>query len=346
MIKRKDPKDKKAVIVWKTERICVRCFKTYIPSYKPQQFCGNECAKSNRVEKYVSKTQIEVQCKTCLKKFIRNPSSISESGIVYCSKNCRKVPLDKKCKACGKDFQCTVNHRFTATFCSRSCAHSGKFHHYYGKSSPAKGRPAWTKGLNAKTDPRLASLGRKISMTQKEQFVSGIRNNFGAKNPNYGNTADKRTPEQRNFYSLIAIKRLLENKDFKFRHCKTGWIYSNKMNQPFHFRSSLEKRYFNCLENDTDVTFYDVEPFTIKYDGTHRYLPDVLVHRNTAIEIIEVKPNFMTTDPAVLIKQKAAEKFCKERNWDYKFATLQNIIDYEKQLNLDPQKIIEYQVAE
>lgn len=169
---------------WRVERLCSVCGEHYIPSHKKQEYCGHKC--HGKIIGEARKNSVMVVCNRCGKSFERRASAVSNEN--YCSKECVKVPTTKTCQACKKEYKVRSNHWKVSKFCSKSCAKSGVNHHFYGKTfeMPENYVP-WTKGKTAATDEKLANLGKKISKTQKDQFVKGIRSNKGENNPNWKN---------------------------------------------------------------------------------------------------------------------------------------------------------------
>lgn len=115
------------------------------------------------------------------------------------------------------------------------------------------------------------------------------------------------------------------------------------------YRSTWECRVMSWLDERPDVVEWASEEFSIPYvspvDGrTHRYFPDFYVKVKQKDDIIkvmvlEVKPHKQTIEPQKksrvtkqyitevatyginLAKWKAAEEFCKDRNWTFKVLT-------------------------
>lgn len=315
---------------WKFLKNCVVCNKEFLPTYPPQKCCSHDCGVVVGAAK--QKTAIKLNCFRCNKEFNRTPSDIKEKN--FCSWECVKEPLDRICENCGKEYVARIGSRKVSRFCSKSCSKSGKFHHYFGKSSPAKGMIPWSKGLTADTDTRIAELGKKISIILKKQFNSGERTMEGINNPNYGKTISDRTPEQLENYSKAAIKRITDNKVSYNKNSKTGFYFSTKMNKEIKYRSSYEKRFISLLDKDISIKQFEYEPFSIQYNIGKRYLPDFKIeYINGTIELIEVKPLFKLEDETVKLKAQAAMLFCQEKGWNYRFVTLADIEKYEQNLS-------------
>jgi hypothetical protein len=169
----------------------------------------------------------------------------------------------------------------------------------FGKPSPLAGRPAWNKGLTAKTDDRLFALGQKISRTAKEQFASGVRSNVGNCNPNYGNTTDTLDDEKRRNFSEAAIKRvLLGQSGYKTGHV-TGVYTSQKCSVPVKFKSSWELAAMMWWDCQDEVLSYEYEPIVVTLVDQRRAIPDFLVKYRTCGELIEIKPTSIQILPTV-----------------------------------------------
>lgn len=115
------------------------------------------------------------------------------------------------------------------------------------------------------------------------------------------------------------------------------------------YRSSWEFKLLVILDTHPDVLEYASEELIIPYispldNNVHRYFPDFWVKRkntNGIVEtlLIEVKPFYQTQKPEKSLKQtkkyitdvanwavnsakwKAAEKYCKQKNWKFMLLT-------------------------
>jgi hypothetical protein len=119
------------------------------------------------------------------------------------------------------------------------------------------------------------------------------------------------------------------------------------------YRSSWECKVMSWLDKNPDIVSWASEELIIQYispiDGKwHRYFPDFLVKSKTKdgsfkTIIIEVKPKKQTKEPEKkkrITKQyitevttwgvnqakwKAAEAYCRERNWEFRLMTEDDI---------------------
>lgn len=121
------------------------------------------------------------------------------------------------------------------------------------------------------------------------------------------------------------------------------------------YRSSWEFRFFRFVDEHPEVVWWQSEELFIPYrspvDGKiHRYFPDVLMKQKVGTEektiMIEIKPLGQTVMPDIRNKNKtktgrisrrylnevktyginsakweAAEKYCKERGWEFQKLT-------------------------
>lgn len=186
-----------------------------------------------------------------------------------------------------------------------------------------------------------ANLGKKFSKEHRNKIS---KSKLGSKNPFFSKTHSKETIEQakkkreqtlldkynvtnvmqldsaREKISRYATKRVLDNSN-NFGKCnkfKNGFFYSTKNNKQFYYRSSYELKFMQELENDINVKFYEVEPFSIKYeyDGIiHRYIPDFIINNYL---IVEIKPRWMMRDPQTIAKIETANKFAIQNGYKFK----------------------------
>jgi hypothetical protein len=316
------------------ERKCIECQQKYTPSYKPQRYCSRKCSTNAIARQNKHKNIYVATCGWCKKTFEKFKWQKGKHND-FCDQECSQAYfrgyqekyITKQCPACKKAFKCL--YRRQPVNCSRSCSKAGDNHPYYGKVGPFKGKTPWTKGLTAKTDLRVAALGKKISKTQKKQFADGVRTNHGVKNPNYGQRAHLRPLEQIDRYSKAAVRRLQKH-GAKIK----GIFWSNKNNKHINYRSSYEKRYMVCLENDQNIARYEFEPMSIKYcdnnSRPHRYIPDFLVtYTDGKRQLVEVKCEYTSKVYYFEEKKKAAEEWAATNNSSFVTVMLKEIEEYE-----------------
>lgn len=102
---------------------------------------------------------------------------------------------------------------------------------------------------------------------------------------------------------------------------KEGYHYSPKMNKQMHYRSGYELKVYKCLDKDTDVASYDIEPFEVSYlfkGVARKYIPDIVVRFvDGHIELWEVKPAKQTILEINQNKWNAASRACRDRGWQF-----------------------------
>ena len=115
------------------------------------------------------------------------------------------------------------------------------------------------------------------------------------------------------------------------------------------FRSKWEADVFRFCDMNPDIVKWSSEEIAIPYvsplDGRiHRYFPDIWIQKNDrSCAIIEIKPFKQTQEPVVPVKKtraflneaatyvinlakwKAAQEYCKDRNWKFVLMTEKEI---------------------
>ena len=92
---------------------------------------------------------------------------------------------------------------------------------------------------------------------------------------------------------------------------KSGYHHSPKAGK-VHYRSSYELAFYQQLDQESEVSTYEVEAVQIPYyfDGRQRtYIPDVLIHyTDGGQELVEIKPEALLDTPENDAKFEAAFK--------------------------------------
>ena len=152
---------------------------------------------------------------------------------------------------------------------------------------------------------------------------SALKRMSDAKLGNKHCVGNRHSAKTRGKQSASAIERLLRNGGIhtSWKHCKTGYFYSNKNNTEIYYASSNEEMAFIILEELKDVKSYkrcaDRIPIIFE-DIEKNYLPDIHVeYINGKIEILEVKPANLLKELLNITKFKAAIKYYKERGIKY-----------------------------
>lgn len=111
------------------------------------------------------------------------------------------------------------------------------------------------------------------------------------------------------------------NKNKLITKFKQGNFYSEKNKCNIFFRSGLELKFIKHLEKNPKVRKYKAESLQIEYffnGGNHNYIPDILVeYTDGKIELWEIKPKSQTKWDKNIAKWKAANIYCKKRNWEF-----------------------------
>jgi hypothetical protein len=117
------------------------------------------------------------------------------------------------------------------------------------------------------------------------------------------------------------VKKKVKKIGKKVTKFKQGNFYSEKNHCNIFFRSGLELKFIKHLEKNPKVRKYKAESLQIEYSfngGTHNYIPDILVeYTDGKIELWEIKPKSQTKWDKNIAKWKAANVYCKKRNWDF-----------------------------
>lgn len=108
-------------------------------------------------------------------------------------------------------------------------------------------------------------------------------------------------------------------------YSETGWYISNKSGK-VKYESSWEREYCEVLDKIPEVLKYSTQSLEIEYDLTdgskRRYRVDFIVtYVDGHNEIIEIKPKRKVDDEIVQLKAKAASKYCRDNNLNYRIIT-------------------------
>jgi hypothetical protein len=128
----------------------------------------------------------------------------------------------------------------------------------------------------------------------------------------------------------LASKRMWMNPSDAMKHRRRNSsidYYSDYENKIIHLDSKWELKFIENCKLNPNIKSVLREPIMIwYYDSTtskmRRYFPDFLVeYNNGKKELIEIKPNYLLTDPIVKAKESYSIKYCSENNLSYKFIT-------------------------
>ncbi len=117
------------------------------------------------------------------------------------------------------------------------------------------------------------------------------------------------------------IKKKGRKTKAKITKFKQGNFYSEKNHCDIFFRSGLELKFIKHLEKNPKVRRYKAESLQIEYffnGRDHNYIPDILVeYTDGKVELWEIKPKSQTKWDKNIAKWKAANIYCKKRNWEF-----------------------------
>jgi len=97
---------------------------------------------------------------------------------------------------------------------------------------------------------------------------------------------------------------------------------TNKAGKRVQFESFAEHVYALRLDRDQTVKDYQSQPLRIPFDDPEKkgqsYTPDFMVWRhNGQIEIHEITRTERQSRTCIQLREKAAQKFCQEKGWQY-----------------------------
>ena len=117
----------------------------------------------------------------------------------------------------------------------------------------------------------------------------------------------------------------------------TYYGYSELTRCVYAFESSLELDYFNFLNFDGRQSYFDVQPFSVRYEingQTERYTPDFIVKFNGTTYIVEIKPSKDTQSEEFKHKVRVLKHFFASQNQEFCVLTEHHIHIGERANNL------------
>lgn len=168
--------------------------------------------------------------------------------------------------------------------------------------------------------------GRKLTFIYertpeiKEKISKGLKNYFNENKVSEDTRKKLSEAWQRGCYKSVKMGRGIQ-----------GYFYSLKNKEEFYFRSLLELQYCLILEQDNNVDYYSVEPFTIPLENNHRYTPDFFINGEHIIELKSYKHLNYESEERFNLEQKYAKEYSKKHNYSF------NVI-YDIDLNFETAK--------
>lgn len=231
----------------------------------------------------------------------------------------------RKCPTCSVEI--TYNNKYVKNRSERkqklcaSCASktrgcSGPNHYMYGKKFDEKSKEKMV--ATKKANPRKYTREDKIRLSKAYS---------GPNNPMYGKTVYEVWLEK--YGKEEADKRLLLRKkrgsgknhanygkisSYNFGYGHSGWYKGN------FFRSLKELSFIVDYLEKNNLKWKSCENCSIRIEyvlpnGNDRtYIPDFIIENK---RIVEIKPKKEMNDPIVLLKTKAAQKYCLDNNLEF-----------------------------
>lgn len=110
-----------------------------------------------------------------------------------------------------------------------------------------------------------------------------------------------------------VIKRLLKLSKNHSTYTN-GHFLSKKSNRPLFFRSSLELKVYEMLEDSEFIVEIEYEPIILSYNWRgkkRKYVPDILITTTDGLKyLLEVKPERRVEDPKNIAKFSSAVEYC------------------------------------
>lgn len=329
------------------ELTCFICEAKFNKSYRfrDAKTCSRECF--SKLNGNIKRTSTNKDCAACGAKFEVNQNS--KDNARFCSYSCflstrktRQPPIQLKCECCKKLFEAPFSHGQGRRFCTKSCSTSGKNNPMFGKPGSMTGKSAWNRGKKKENCDSLKIMGEKISQVLKEKFASGHMSNKGEKNPNFGNTADKISPEKKISFSKAAVERVRRGvSGYKTGHLM-GVFRGHKTSEDVKFKSSWELLAMLYWEQQDDIASYSYEPLIVQIDETRRAVPDFLLEYSDGTkEVCEIKPTAMQNISQNRDKLLLTKYALKDLGYTYQLIGDDDILQMKKSVGKKFYDIIE-----
>ncbi len=241
---------------------------------------------------------------------------------------------EKLCKQCNENTTTFISiEKGWHTFCSGSCASKYKSE----QGITWVNRPGWkhtekSKNIMSKNHADFSGSKNpfKIKMESDIEFKEEFRQKVRDRWSNY--SIDELN-SIREVFSKAQANSTRDSADYHKNH-KAGWFNSTKMNKTMFYRSSWEMKVCEYLENNIDVTYYNIEPFLMPYidaEGLNRHTKvDFYVEHKGKKFIFEVKPSAFLETGNTPFKIKAYEEYANKNNMSFILITekeLENLGD-------------------
>jgi hypothetical protein len=288
------------------EKTCKICGLTFIPTYKVQECCSDECKRKaigighkKHVEpkecltcgkSFVPKRPWRIYCSNkCSKKRFGNVTKVCEfcnkeftvayrfRGQKHCDAKCAGKSLSLKtrdrikvnCLHCNKEYEITKQYIGVNKYCSAKCF----YEHKYNRVSMVVTLTCKNCGIQFER-PFIKRHGNfcspKCANTGIHNGMYGKPSHWRGKHPwHYGLTAktDERLAKVGQKISEIISAKIVAG---DWNHCNgfsCEWYTGIKNGaKSIYLRSSYESTFVNLIETDSTVTEWNYEPFRIPYE--------------------------------------------------------------------------------
>ncbi len=180
---------------------------------------------------------------------------------------------------------------------------------FKGKGNPNYGN-TWSNEMKS-----IQSVKMKENYQDQEYFEKFMKSHWS----NNKKTREKISKKHSKFMSeAISSGKIKVNTGYK-----TGWFKSEKMNEEFYYMSSYELKRMELLEQSARVVgFTNKHGIVLEYEKKNgkkcRYIPDIFITFVDGSKRLEEIKGRIRDKVVFELKNKAAIKFCKNNNMEYK----------------------------
>lgn len=240
----------------------------------------------------------------------------------------------KQCKQCSDLVKFIRFQKGWAEFCSVSCASKYKAANgicYVNVKGWKHTDEAKTKMSENHADFSGNKSGMKRKLDNDENFRKEISETHINRWKSY--SKDQRKIICKNMSLGVCNSEKFKSTRFHKNH-KSGYYDSKKMTRKMFYRSSWEKIVCEYLENNSNVTSFNIEPYVIEYSkhGETKYtrIDFEVSYKDGRKIIIEVKPIAFINTGNVPYKLKGYEAYAKENNLEFVLITENELKELEK----------------